>query len=86
MKMIIIYDLYPLVIFVCLFVLRFIYLLCLCWVIVAVHRFSLVLMKGYYPLLQLPGFSLPWLLLLQSTGPRHVASVMAAHGLSSCDT
>ena len=52
MKMIIICDLYPLVVFsfVYLFVLRFVYLFCLCWVIV-VCRFSLLLTKGNYSLL-----------------------------------
>ena len=32
------------------------------------------------------GFSLRWLLLLQSTGSRRMGSVVVAHGLSSCGT
>ena len=31
--------------------------------------------------LQCAGFSLSWLLLLQSTGSRHAASVVVTHGL-----
>ena len=34
--------------------------------------------------LQCAGFSLWWLLLLQSMGSRHAGSVVVAHGLSSC--
>ena len=62
----------------------FIYLFRLCWVCVAVHRLSLVAASGGYSSLQCAGFSLRWLLLLRSTGSRHVASVVVACGLSSC--
>ena len=41
--------------------------------------FSLVAASGGYSLLQCMGFSLQWLLLLQSTGPRRM-------GFSSCGT
>ena len=47
------------------------------WVFVAVRRLSLVAVSGGYSLLQWAGFSLQWLLLLRSTGSRHV-------GFSSC--
>ena len=33
-------------------------------------------------LLRCEGFSMPWLLLLLSTGSRHTGSVVAVHGLS----
>ena len=49
----------------------------LCWVFVAAHGLSLVAASGGYSSLQCTGFSLRWLLLLQSTGSR-------ACGLSSC--
>ena len=49
----------------------------LCWVFIAVRGLSLVAASGGYSLLQCVGFSLQWLLLLQSTGPRRV-------GFSSC--
>ena len=49
----------------------FIYLFWLCWVFVAVHGLFLVAASGVYSLLQCTGFSLRWLLLLQSTGSRH---------------
>ena len=49
------------------------------WVLVAMCGLSLVTMSGGYSLLQCAGFSLWWLLLLQSTGSRHV-------GFSSCGT
>ena len=58
----------------------FIYLsiyFCLCWVFVAVCGLSLVAASGGYSSLPCAGFSLSWLLLLQSTGSRHV-------GFSSC--
>ena len=62
------------------------------WVFVAVRGLSLVAMSGDYSSLRCTGFSLRWLLLLQSTGSRHTgfsscstrASVVVAHGLSSC--
>ena len=55
------------------------------------RRLSLVAVSGGYSLLQCTGFSLQWLLLLQSTGSRRVgfsrcdawASVVVAHGLWS---
>ena len=49
------------------------------WVFVAVHSFSLVVTCGDYSSLQCAGFSLWWLLLLQSTGSRRM-------GFSSCGT
>ena len=49
----------------------------LCWVFIAAHRLSLVATSGCYTSLQCVGFSLWWLLLLQSTGSRCV-------GFSSC--
>ena len=62
------------------------------WVFVAVRRLSLVAASGGYSSLRCAGFSLQWLLLLQSTGSRRTgfsscgtrASVVVAHGLSSC--
>ena len=70
--------------FVNLFIL-FIYF-CLCWVFIAVRQLSLVVVSGGYSSLwclgfslQCPGFSLQWLLLLQSTGSRRA-------GFSSCGT
>ena len=54
------------------------------WVFVAAHGLSLVVASGGYSSLWCVGFSLQWLLLLQSTGSRHVGSVVVAHGLSSC--
>ena len=61
----------------------------LSWVFVAAHELSLVVASGGYSSLQCAGFSLRWLLLLQSTGSRRlgsvvVASVVVARGLSSC--
>ena len=49
------------------------------WVFVAAHRLSLVAASRGSSLLQSVGFSLQWLLLLQSTGSRHA-------GFSSCGT
>ena len=62
------------------------------WVFVAACWLSLVAASGGYSSLQCAGFSLRWLLLLQSTSSRHVgfsscgtwASVVVARGLSSC--
>ena len=51
----------------------------LCWVFIAVCKLPLVGTRGGYSLLQCAGFSLRWLLLLRSTGSRHV-------GFSSCGT
>ena len=49
------------------------------WVFVAVCGALPVALSGGYSSLQCSAFSLRWLLLLQSTGFRHV-------GFSSCDT
>ena len=49
------------------------------WVFVAVRRLSLVVASRGYSSLQCTGFSLQWLLLLQSTGSRRM-------GFSSCST
>ena len=54
----------------------FIYLW-LCWVFVAAHGLFLVAASGGYSSLWCAGFSLRWLLLLQSTGSRRA-------GFSSC--
>ena len=61
----------------------------LCWVFVAARGLSLVAASGGYSSLWCTGFLLQWLLLLRSTGSRHVgfsscgawASVVLAHGL-----
>ena len=50
---------------------------CLGWVFIAGHGLSLVAASGGYSSLQCTGFSLQWLLLLQSTGSRHA-------GFNSC--
>ena len=49
------------------------------WVLAAARGLSLVAVSGGYSLLRDAGFSLWWLLLLQSTGSRHA-------GFSSCGT
>ena len=49
------------------------------WVFVAVHGLSLVAASRGYSLLRCEGFSLQWLLLLQSTGSRRA-------GFNSCGT
>ena len=49
----------------------------LCWVFIAVHGLPLVAVNGGYSLSWRSGFSLWWLLLLQSAG-----SVAMVHGLS----
>ena len=49
------------------------------WVFVATRGLSLVAVSGVYSLLWCVGFSLRWLLLLQSTGCRRA-------GFSSCGT
>ena len=49
------------------------------WVFVAAHGLSLVAASGGYSSLWCAGFSLQWLLLLQSTGSR-------CAGISSCGT
>ena len=53
-------------------------------VFVAARGLSLVAVSGGFSLLWCAGFSLWWLLLLQSMGSRHVGSVVVAHELSSC--
>ena len=59
----------------------------LCWVFVAVLRFSLAAVGwGGFSLVGGTGFSLQWLLLLPSTGCRCEGSVVAVHGLSSSGT
>ena len=62
--------------FIYLFTNLFIYF-CLHWVFVAARGLSLVAVRGGYSSLWCAGFSLWWLLLLRSTGSRHM-------GLSSC--
>ena len=52
---------------------------CLHWVFVAAGRLSLGAASGGYSSLRCAGFSLQWLLLLQSTGSRHT-------GFLSCGT
>ena len=47
------------------------------WVFIAVHGLSLVVAGEGYSSLRCVGFSVRWLLLLQSTGSRHI-------GFSSC--
>ena len=49
------------------------------WVFVAMRGLSLVAASGGYSSLRCAGFSLQWLLLLQSIGSRHA-------GFSSCGT
>ena len=70
------------VVVVCLFLIFYLFIYWLLWVFVAAHGLSLVAASGGYSSLQCAGFSLWWLLLLQSTGMQ--ASVVAAHVLSSC--
>ena len=59
------------------FFLSFFFFFWLCWVFVAAHRLSLVVVSGGYSSLWCADFSLQWLLLLQSTGSRHA-------GFSGC--
>ena len=71
------------------FKILFIYLLAAC-VFVAVRRLSLVAASGSYSSLWCTGFSLRWLLLLQSMGSRRMGfsscgSRAVEHRLSSCD-
>ena len=61
------------------------------WVFVAACGLSLVAVRGGYSLLQCTGFSLPWLLLLQSMGSRctgfsSCGSQVLERRLSSCGT
>ena len=69
----------------------FIYYFWLCWVFIAAHRLSLVAASRGYSSLRCTGFSLQWLLLLQSTGSRCAGfsssgSRDAGRRLSSCGT
>ena len=57
--------------FINLFICLFIYFW-LCWVFVAAHGFFLVVVSGGYSSLRCMGFSLQWLLLLQSMGSRRM--------------
>ena len=59
------------------FFLIFFFYFWLCWVFVAARGLSLAVASGCYSLLWCAGFSLRWLLLLQSTGSR-------CAGFSSC--
>ena len=52
------------------------------WVFVAACRLSLVAASGGYSSLRCTGFSLRWLLLLQSMGSKRVGSVVVAHSVS----
>ena len=54
----------------------------LCWIFFAVQAFSTVASRGYSSF-WCTGFSLEWLLLLQSAGSRCMGSGVAAHGLQS---
>ena len=68
--------------YILLIFLKFIYLfiyLWLCCIFFAAHGLSLVAVSGGYSALWCMGFSLQWLLLLQSTGSRRA-------GFSSCGT
>ena len=63
----------------------------LCWVFIATCGLSLVVASGSYSSLRCTGFSLQWLLLLQSTGSRHAGfgscgSRALEHRLNSCGT
>ena len=79
---------FVLFLFICIFFLflkiyLFIYFW-LCWVFVAARGLSLLAASGGYSSLRCAGLSLQWLLLLWSTGSRHMGSVVVARGLSSC--
>ena len=54
----------------------------LCWALTAAHGLSPVAVSGGCSLLQCSGFSLRWLLLLWSTGSRHMG--FRSRGLSHC--
>ena len=56
----------------------------LCWVSIAVRRLSLVAVSRGYSSLRCPSFSLRWILLLRTQALGARASVVVAHGLSSC--
>ena len=53
------------------------------WIFVAAHGLSPVVASRGYSSLWCTGFSLRWLLLLQSTGPRCVGSIVVARGILS---
>ena len=53
------------------------------WVFVAARGLSLVVVSGGYSSLRCAGFSLQWLLLLQSTESWCTGSVVVAHRLQS---
>ena len=54
----------------------------LCWVFVSVQGLSLVAASGGHSSSRCAGLSLPWPLLLWSTGSRRTGSVIVAHGPS----
>ena len=56
----------------CLYLFIYLFIYWLRWVFVAVRRLSLVVASGGYSSLRYVDFSLRWLLLLWSTGSRHV--------------
>ena len=60
----------------------FIYLFWLCWVFISVRGLSLVAVSGGHSSLRCTDLSLPWPLLLRSTGSRRAGSVVVAHGPS----
>ena len=62
----------------------FIYLFWLRWVFVAAHGLSLVAVSGGYSSLWCVGFSLRWLLSLQSTGSRRKVFSSCGTQFSSC--
>ena len=66
------------------FFLIYLFYFCLRWVFVAARGLSLVAASGGYSSLWCVGFSLQWLLLLRNTALGVRASVVVAHGLSSC--
>ena len=71
--------------FIYLFTYLFIYLFIyfwLCWVFVSVRGLSLVAASGGHSSSQCAGLSLPWPLLLRSTGSRRAGSAIVAHGPS----
>ena len=67
--------------FFLIFIYLFIYLW-LCWVLVSVRGFSLVVASGGHSSSRCAGLSLSRPLLLRSTGSRHAGSVTVAHGPS----
>ena len=67
------------ILFIYLFLIYLFIYLWLHWVFIALHQLSLVAASGDSSALRCAGFSLRWLLLLQTTGSRHP-------GFSSCGT